>query len=261
MLAWSTRRALRRRSASPRRRVALPSAAYLISEATPYFVHGALYALLFFIPHIFGWLAALGASDTPVWSMASFEAGLTLAIPPLILAGGMAEHTLQQFWQQAHLAQTSTSATHAREFEITLTAFYRRQLLKYLVVLGGLSIGASLLLRWAADAGIVAAWLGLDRLDLVQSVFHVGLLTYWLLGWGLFNCMFALSVARPDFAIRAVLPGVAVAIVAGAAVNLLGGSGYALLSALVGSAVYAAASSWTTARLFDGMHYYYATAF
>jgi hypothetical protein len=263
VLGWSTRRAVRRMSTTVRRRVALPPAGYLLSEATPYFVHGALYALLFFIPHVFAWLAILRGSEPRLWSIVSFEAGMTLAMPPLILAGGMAEHTLQQFWQRAAIVQTSTPAEDSRQFEITLRAFYRRQLLKYLLLLGGLTVVAGLLYRWSLNAGILAAWLGLDRLDLVQTVLVAGLLAYGLCGWGLFNCMFALSLARPQFAVQAVFSGVAATVVVGAGLTVFGGTGtgYALLSAILGSAVYVVASSVTTARLFDAMHYYYSTAF
>jgi hypothetical protein len=261
VLAWQTRRGMRRRCGHVRRREALPPAPYLMSEAAPYFAYGTLYALLLFTPHVVGWLAALASSEPRVWAVASLEAGFTLALPPVILAGGVAEHTLQLFWQRALLAQTSTSGADPEHFRRVLRRYYLQQLVRYLVVLSSLTVLAGLAFRSALDSGLLAAWVGIDRLDVLERVFMGGLLAYWLLGWGVFNCMFSLSLARPRLALLAVLPGLICTLFVAVPVSIVAGFAYMGIAAIVGSAVYVVSSCRTTTSLFRGLDYYYATAF
>ena len=193
--------------------------------------------------------------------MASLEAGLCLSLPPLILANGVAEHTLQQFWLRAAATQAGLSGSQPGEFNRTLTTFYKGQLVRYLVALSWLTVVAYGVFRWTVDAGLAAAWLGLGNLDVVANVFAAGLVAYWLLGWGLFNCMFSLTLACPHFALRALVPSMGAALAVGLPLSLGLGFGFAALGAIAGSAVYVVASSRTTRRVFRAADYYYAAAF
>ncbi len=261
VLVWVTRHGLRHRSGGVAKRVALPRASYLISEAAPYFAYGALYSLLLFVPHVIAWLAALGANQSRLWAVASVEAGFTLALPPVILAGGIAQHTVQQFWKRAAVAQINTSGTNRNQFRLVLRTYYRHQLVLYLIVLSAFTVVAGLVFRLLMDDGILDLWLGLGRLDVFQNIFLAGLIAYWFLGWGMFNCMLALSLARPRLALRPVVLSLACTVIVGAPSCFLFGFGYAGVAAIAGSVVYVVASARTAKRLFGALDYYYASAF
>ncbi|HEX8967046.1 MAG TPA: hypothetical protein VF937_04145 [Chloroflexota bacterium] len=261
IISWALHRAVRLRSGQVQRRVALPPAAYLFWEASPYFAYGALYAVLLFIPHALGWVAVALGDQPRLWAVASLEAGLCLSLLPLILANGVAERTLQQFWRRAAATQATIPGHDPAEFNRTLTRFYWRQLVRYLVVLSVFTGLTYLVFRWTVEVGLVAAWLGLSNLDVVVNVFAAGLGAYWLLGWGLFNCMFPLTMACPNYALRALLPSTGVVIVVGLPLSLGLGFGFAAVAAIVGSAAYVLASSRMTVRMFRAADYYYASAF
>jgi hypothetical protein len=261
LLVWVARHGLQHRSGRVVKRVALPPASYLISEAAPYFAYGALYSLLLFAPHVIGWLAALGSNQPRLWAVASVEAGFTLAMPPVILAGGIAQRTVQQFWERAGVAQINTSGTNPSQFRLVLREYYRHQLVLYLIVLSAFTVAAGLIFGVLTDGGIMEAWIGLGRLEVLQNIFLAGLIAYWFLGWGMFNCMFALTLARPQLALRAVLPGLACTIIVGVPGCVLFGFGYAGVAAIAGSVVYVVASARTTTGLFGALDYYYASAF
>jgi hypothetical protein len=243
-------------------RVVLPPLGYLLSEAIPYFVYGTLYALLLLIPHVLGWLVVFASEQPRLPAIVSLEAGLTLSLPPLVLASGFAEHVLQQFWRSASTAQVSTPGTDPRRFHGIVRDFHARQLARYLCVLGLLSVCALLLFAWSVQSGALATWLGFDQLDTVVHIFVPGVVAYALLGWGLFNCMFALSLARPRLALDAVLLGVTGALVGGVSLGMWAGSSGAVIgAALGGSVAFVVGSTWAVRRLVGSVHYYYATAF
>ncbi len=254
-------RAVRRRAGQPRRLVALPPAAYLFWEASPYFAYGALYALLLFVPHALGWFAVMLGDQPRLEAVATLEAGLCLALPPVILANGFAERALQQFWRRAAAAQATTSGRSPREFRRILHDFFSVQLARYLIVLSGLTALAYLVFAWTAEIGVASAWLGLTDLKTFEHVFLAGLVAYWLLGWALFNCMFPLTLACPRYALWALVPSVAVVVAFGVPLSLGVGFGFAAVAAIVGSAAYVAASSHLTRKMFRSVDYYYAAAF
>src|SRR4029079_14707841 len=72
-------------------RLHFPSLAYMTHEAAPYFGYGSLYMILILLPHFFVWLSGLGSGQThTAWVITTVEVGLTLSMPPLVLASGAA---------------------------------------------------------------------------------------------------------------------------------------------------------------------------
>jgi hypothetical protein len=255
---WALERALGDASSGQHpRRVVLPPRAYLVYEAAPYFIYGSLYATLPFIPHLLGWFGALAEGEGRQWAVINLEVGLSLSLPPLLLASGVSERTLRQFWAHALVAQHDTPGQTPGQFGTFLEAFYRWHLRRYLIVLGVLS-GAMLgLFRLALVSGLLATWVGYDKLDLVERLFLVSLFAYWLIGWGLFNCIFPLTLARPQLATRAVAAAVAITLLIGLPLSLGVHFMYAAGAMILGSVTYVVVSSRVVHRVFVSAHYYY----
>jgi hypothetical protein len=189
------------------------------------------------------------------------EAGLSLSLPPLILASGVAERTLRQFWTEALAAQRRTLANNPDQFGAILHHFYERHLRRYLIALGALSVATYVLFRLALVTGLLASWIGFYDLDMVERVFLVSLAGYWLLGWGLFNCMFPITLARPRQAMRSIGPGIAVTVLSGLPLSLGVHFTYAAVALILGSMAYVIASSRQTRHVLQSAHYYYYSAY
>jgi hypothetical protein len=249
------------RSDEHRRRVLLPPGAYLVYEATPYFIFGSLYATLPFLPHLIGWFGALAEGEGRQWAVINLEIGLSVSLPPLLLASGVTERTLRQFWAQAVVAQKSTPGQAPGQFGIALEQFYRWHLRRYLFVLGVLSGVTFGLFRLAVVSGLLRTWVGSDKLELIEGFFQVSLVSYWLMGWGLFNCVFPLTLARPQLATRAVAAAVVVTLLIGLPLSLGVHFTYAGAAMILGSLAYVVVSSRVVHQVFESAHYYYYSSY
>jgi len=262
LVAAATRHELRRIEGRRDGRVSLPALGYLITEAAPYFIYGALYAQLLFAPHLLGWLAAFSGEPPRLLALVSLEAALTLSLPPLVLASGFAEHALEKFWRYASATQARTRSADSRRFDRMVRDFHGHELVRYLLVLGLFATCTSLIFGWSAQSGALVSWLGFEQLDTVMRIFVPTVAANLLLGWGLFNCMFALTLARPWLAVEAVSLGVAGAVLIGIAGGAWWGLSGVVVGAVVGgSAVFVIASTRMIRRVFGSAHYYYATAY
>ncbi|MEI7643548.1 MAG: GT4 family glycosyltransferase PelF [Chloroflexales bacterium] len=242
-------------------RIFLPSMAYLIHEALPYFAYGSLYMLFILIPHLFGWLGALGPGQSRSLGIAILEASLTLSLPPLVLVSGVAERTLRHFWLRSQAAQYATPGHGPGQFGQVLASFYWRQLRFYLLALATISAVAYTLFQLAVSSKLLPDWLILSSLSTFGLMFQIGLVTYFLLGWGWFNCMFSLTLGRPQMAIQAVIVGIIATVIVGTPLSLGVHFSYAALGFLVGALAFAAESARLTYRLFRSCDYYYYTSY
>ncbi|MEZ4869977.1 MAG: GT4 family glycosyltransferase PelF [Caldilineaceae bacterium] len=186
----------------------LPSRAYLVHEAAPYFGYGFLYMAFILLPHILGWLGALGVDQMRSWAVTSVELGLTASMPPIIIAGGVAEHILRRFWRYTPALQAQTAGDAVADFRNALTNFYQRTMLIYLLALALLSIAMHLLFQQLVAGGYISNWLQLPAnqttVNHLHFIFNSGLIAYGLLGWGIFSCMFCITVGAPQLAMQAV---------------------------------------------------------
>jgi hypothetical protein len=243
------------------RRVVLPRSIYLLHEALPYFGYGLLYALLLFVPHALGWLSVVRTQPERMWALASLEAGLTLALPPIVLVSGVHEYVLRQFWLRAAAAQPSTSIDAVGRFRSELWTFYVRHLVGYLVVLGLVTAAIAAAVQVSSDTRLLGQSLGFEDVRVVLGVFQVSLIANWLLGWGVYNCMYCLTLGRAALPLRAIAVSLVVALAVGIPATVLGGFFWAIAAGVAGSVAYVVASSHAAAVVFDDLDYYYATAF
>jgi hypothetical protein len=245
----------------PASSVRLPSISYLAYEAAPYLAYGSLYTLLILLPHLLGWLGALGPGQDRLGAMNGIEMGLTLALLPMALAGGVAERTLRLFWGQTKLVQAAVQGHDPRQFGEALIRFYRQKLQLYLAIVAGGSLAAYLLFQAAWSAGLLNRWLQLSDLNTAAFVFRASLIAYCLLGWSSFNCMFAITMGRPRQPLRAALVGIVTLLVVGIPLSLGLHFSYAALAFIAGTAAFAWASTRSTRQLLRSADYYYFSSF
>jgi hypothetical protein len=218
--------------------------------------------VLVFLPHAVGWAAAWWGLGSGLMSAGTaLEAGLALSLAPIILAGGVAEHAARGFWSRARVDQSSTPADRLSEFTRGLNRFYRGQLLRYLVVLGLTSALVYVAFPLAITQDLVGTFLQITRVDVVAFVFVAGLIGYWLLGWGLFNCLFIVSLGRTRYALRSILLAIGAILVSGIPLSFGLGVEYAAVAFIAGAGVFGAASALQTQRLFAAGDYYYYSSF
>ncbi|MEX1019833.1 MAG: GT4 family glycosyltransferase PelF [Litorilinea sp.] len=222
-----------------------PSKAYMAAESLPYFAYGAIYMVLILVPHLLGWLGHLYIGQDRAWSITSTEVGMTLSMPPLVLAYGVAEHALRRFWHTAALAQSTTPGTNVERFGITLYTFCAHHRRLYITAIIGLSLLTWIAFHAAADAGWLTAWLHVTDLSDLLFIFDMSLVAYALLGIGLFNCMFATTLQHPRVGVIAATMAVATLLAAGIQLAIIN---FALVPiAFVAAAAIFAAVSWILA--------------
>ncbi|MFN8464944.1 MAG: GT4 family glycosyltransferase PelF [Caldilineaceae bacterium] len=223
-------------------RTKLPALVYMLDEAAPYFAYGFAYMVLIFLPHIYGWFGALPPGQTRAGAVSNIEVGLTLSLPPLILAYGMSENALRRFWRRAAATQARTAATNVPSFGSDLVTFVARQRWGYVIVLTVFTIAAYGIMATALANGWVGYWLQITDPVEFLAIFAMSLVAYWLIGLGLYNCMFAVTLGWPRVAFRAVIWSGIVMVVAG---TILGASNYAYsVAAFALAAAVFAVLSW-----------------
>jgi len=242
-------------------RVVLPPIAYIVHEGMPYFSYGSLYMVFIMLPHVLGWIGTLSGFQDRMWAMSSLEVALTLALAPIILAGGIAEHAARLFWDRALVAQSTTPGDEPGKFGHSLAKFYWQQLRVYLAILAAASLLTYAGFQITLSTGLLESWLNLSGLEALAFIFRASLIAYYLLGWGLFNCMFSVTLARPELALQAVKLGMIVTIVVGVPLTLGVNFSYAAVAFIVGALAFVIASAWAILTLIKSADYYYYASF
>jgi hypothetical protein len=233
---------LEARPSSSKARTTLPSLVYMINEGTPYFAYGFAYMVLIFLPHVYGWFGNVPDGQTRAAAVTNIEVGLTLSMPPLILAYGVAENALRQFWRRSGAIQAGTPAVNVERFGAELVVFAAKKRRVYMLVLTALTVLAYFVMQAVLEAGWVGYWIQITDPAEFLAIFGMSLVAYWLLGLGLFNCMFAVTLGWPQVAFRSVIWSGVVMVVTGI---VLSSSNYAFsVVAFVLAAAVFAVLSW-----------------
>lgn len=249
----------RARATTPEMRGAqLPPRPVLIAAALPYALYGAGYFALVFADRLAAW--STGSHGFPFTFRSGYEVGLDWALISVVPALAMLEVTIHAFSARLESAGTRHLAEGATEHNAELQRFYRR----YLAILALLLIaGASV----TFGLGRLVIKLELTKLHSLFSspttlhVYPIAVAGYALLVWGLFNGLFLFSLGRPWLVLRALLPGVVVAVtiavvLAHTIVYWAAAGGF-----VVGALVFALSSSVITRRVLASVDYYYAAAY
>jgi len=176
---------------------------------------------------------------------------------PIILVGGVIEHTLREFWRFAPRAQANTPGADASQFRYALARFYGRYWWLYMLVLTALSLVVYVAVSAAFGFGLLARWIALPDLTPIMRFFVAGLCINWLIGAGLFNCVFCITLGRPWLAVRAVALAIAVTVIVGAPLSFLLNFSLAAVAFICGAIAFALASQRARARVLRSSDYHY----
>lgn len=238
----------------------LPSRGDLVVESAPYLAYGLAFMAFLLEIHVLGWAGDVSAAASRMDAIAALEVGLTLALPPVILATGVAERALRLFWLRARELQDDVPASAPRRYGSSLRAFYVRHLLVYLGASAAVALVMTAAVELALRSGWLAEWVSLPDVASTELVFVAALLAFWLVGWAQFNCMFVVNLGRPAEALPPVLLGMVVAAVTG--VPLVAARyDLAAFAFVAGAAAFAWASSVGCRRVLEDADHRYATAF
>jgi hypothetical protein len=240
---------------------ALPSLAYLLDEAVPYFTYGALYMALVLLPHVLAWAAAIRSEPNGLTAATSFEVALTVSLIPIVVTGGLAERSARLFWLSARSALREATIARPQAFAEAMLRFYATQMIRYFAVLVTVSALAYAAFSTSAGSEAIGRLVPATNASLVQVLFAGSLVAYALLGWGLFNCIFIIGLGRPQDATRALKAGLVGTLVAGAPLAFGFHFGYAVFAFGAGALVFAL-SSFSAAHelLASADHRYYASS-
>ena len=258
LMVLAINRGLDARVGGRQRRAALPPLGYLGHEAAPYFAYGAASMAVVLLPHLLAWLGIMmGPGTDTMTSLMGMEVALTMSLPPVILAGGVAEHGLRLFWRKARVAQEETRGDCPGGFGRLLTKVYLRQLRLYLLVLAGTTLGTYFSFGWALDAEVFSSVFGVPSQGFVAFTFNLSLLAYAMVGWGLFNCTFCITLNQPRAALRAMVLAMVVTVLVGIPLGVVVHFSFVALAFTIGAAAFAMVSSHATSRVLEAADYHY----
>jgi hypothetical protein len=240
---------------------ALPSLAYLLDEAVPYFRYGALYMALVLLPHVLAWWAVMRGEPDGLSAATSFEVALTVSLIPIVVTGGLAERSARKFWLTARSALRDASVVRPQAFAEALLRYYATQMMRYLVALIVVSGIAYVAFSSTVGAEAIGKLVPAANAALVQVLFAGSLVAYAFLGWGLFNCIFIVGLGRPQDATRALKAGLIGTVVAGAPLAFGFHFGYSVIAFGLGALVFALSSFSAAHELLGSADYrYYASS-
>src|SRR5262249_34723117 len=105
------------------------------------------------------------------------------------------------------------------------------------------------------------SWIDLSDADAAQSIFRASLVAYYLLGWGFFNCMLVVTLARPLLALSVVALATLTLLIVGLPLSLALHFTYAPIAFSVGAGCFVVASTWGARRVLRAADYHYAASF
>jgi len=256
MYFWGQRVMAERESGVPEsaRLARLPRDSILVFTAAPYFIYGTLYFIFVFIDRINAWSAARDPLPYLIWFRPPYEAGMDLALIPLILTAPVLEHTLREFSLRMIPLQELTASADFSSVNRKFREFYFRQLTL------GAAIGlAALVFAESVVFGMRLAGIGLEFVanPTVLFVFHIGAVGYLLLVWGLFNGMLAQAVTQLGPMIRVLLISFVVDLIVGYVLSRVLSYEYAALGLLAGALTFGVLSTRLALKLLESLDYHY----
>jgi len=193
----------------------LPPLVFLASEAAPYFFYGSLYMIFILVPHLLGLTGRLPAGVERMTASTQFELVFTLAMFPMAIASGINEQTLRSFWKLLPKATAGSPMSPVSEFQQKLHRFSDGNRKKYRTWLVIVSLEVDSICILALQIPAVLSWLHLGDPWQVVILFQVALVTFGLIGLGIYNAMYCLTLGSAQSALRPVVSSLAVTLFIG----------------------------------------------
>lgn len=261
---WVAQENLRQRmlaSSVGRHPVVLPPLPQLTVGLSAYFLYGVVYVLLIIVGHVPGWMGRLPEGMMRITAVSTVEVALTIALGAYMLVGGVAEYTIRRFWQRVRFYQEQTPGAEPEQFNQRLMQFFFREQTTYLWALAGCTAlvfgGVMALTNFLNRAGISMLHWTQDT----TLIFMMGLLGYGLMAWGIFNCMFMISLSQPGKAITAVVYGIFVTLLVGLTAAHFLTYQFGALGMITGSLTFAAYANYQLRQMWRHADYFYYASF
>lgn len=258
--AWAAE-VLRRRRAetAPELRLAVrPPLPVLGLLVLPYALYGLAYFGLLFSDRLAAWSA--GARGLPFTFRAPYEAGLDWALIGVSPALAFLEVTIYLFARRLDSISNRYGIGDAHAYNRAVLRFRNRQIgYVCLLLVSGASASTGLLFLLAHTHATKVSSLFDHHITL--WVYTVGLCGYALLVLGLFNCVFLFSLGRPWDVLRALIPGVVVAIVVSLVLSRVVVYWAAAGGLVAGTLVFATLAAAVTGRILRSTDYRYFAAY
>jgi hypothetical protein len=247
-----------RRTAPELRVAAMPRAGVLVSLALPFVLYGSGYFLLLFADRLAVW--SDGSQGRPFTFRPAYEVGLDWALISVAIGIAYLEVVINAFSERLALLGerfgVADTGAHNRE----LRRFYVRRLaVVALLVAGGSALAFAGLVAARHDGPVAVR--GFFAEPNTVRVYAIATLGYALLVWGLYNGAFLFSLGRPWLVVRALGPGVVVALVLAFTLSRTVAPWAAVGGLAAGTFVFAVLSARATLRLLRDVDYHYFAAY
>lgn len=233
----------------------------LFVSLAPYFAYGVIYVICVLAGHVGGWIGRLPAGMARPQGLAASELALTLALTGYILVGGVAERTMRRFWQRVNIYQKQVLADNPRTFGDTLRDFIKRERTRFVWALSLCSALVLVIIVGAASAAPDGILLGLRWDPATLFIFVTGLIGYGILAFGVFDCMFIITLSRPLYALAALGIGTLATLVISIIAGILVSYAYGALGVPLGSLVFSLFARRYLTRIIRYADYYYYASF
>lgn len=233
----------------------------LVANLAPYFAYGIIYVICVLAGHVGAWIGKLPEGMSRLQGLATSELALTLALTGYILVGGVAERTMRRFWQRVNIYQEQVVADNPRTFGATLHDFVKRERAQFVWALSVCSAAILAIVVGAVSASPNRVLLGLQWDSTTLFVFIAGLAGYSILAFGVFDCMFIITLSRPLYALSALGMGTMATLVISIAAGVFISYAYGALGVFFGSLVFLLFARRYLTRIIRYADYYYYASF
>lgn len=235
----------------------VPPAGQMLYNAAPYLAYGALAVIYVFAGQLNGWLGRVPDGWTRDQAIAALNVAHLLSLATVVISQGVAEYALRLFWGAIRAAQSEALVCDYAAIRASVQLFLRRHLRMVLLGQALASLAVAALAQWLWARYPLEALLG----PLVTPMLYISLAGYSLLAWGLYGCGFAVTVARPWPAVRALLAAATLEFASGLLLGQAGGFALSVVGVVVGGAWLALSTRRMIAQMLDRVDYLLYQAF
>ena len=234
---------------------------HMTANLAPYFVYGVTYVVCVLAGHIGGWIGRLPGGTQRMQGLAQSELALTLALAGYILGAGVAERAMRRFWQRVKTIQKRVSAKTSGDFGVALRDFIRKERAQFMWALGLCSAVILVAVIGAVRVSADRVVLGLPWDTPMIFIFVSGLIGYGVLAMGVFDSMFAITLSRPFYALKALGIGAVVTLLVSITAGLLISYAHGALGIIAGSTTFLWFARRALRRIIAHADYYYYASF
>lgn len=217
-----------------------PRPSYLIDEALSYGSYGGLLMALLLGPNLLTAFVGVSGSVSAV-DLSTVEAGMTLALVPLMVCVFVADDAVKGFWEAMCRTLSGRGPGESDAFCAELRQWHASRRVRYIALVAAIS-ALCVPAAWLLAGTTALNEIGVGSRSLFVTAFVVSLVAYLLLASAQFDAATTLTLAHPQSAVRSFSAGMLVAVIVAAATFPLHYPEVGLVAMLAGTATAALAA-------------------